>query len=214
MNYGYIGANLDKLIKEYKIQNNKLIVTFLNGKKYITDYTVENENIVISKMIEQAILRDKQGFPLLHEYSGFYMFDNAYRLFLEIYAIIVSTFLCYLVKEQCDKDILRSCVYGSVTVMTMDIVQNKIDKLKQEEYFKYNIYLKIMDDINRFGKSKYSISLLKGLKKEYLPSINTLDNYSLKDLKLIEENIENLKSSSSLQKNASPAKVYKIKLHH
>ena len=71
-----------------------------------------------------------------------------------------------------------------------------------------------MDDINRFGKSKYSINLLKGLKKEYLPNINILDNYSLKDLKLIEENIENLKNSSSLQKNSSPAKVYKIKLHH
>lgn len=54
MKYGYEGANLGELIKNYKIFNNKLIVTFLDNSICEKPLTKENEIELLNKMLEQA----------------------------------------------------------------------------------------------------------------------------------------------------------------
>ena len=42
MKYGYANASTEKLIQNYKISHNKIVITFLDGSSYEIPFTKEN----------------------------------------------------------------------------------------------------------------------------------------------------------------------------
>ncbi|MCI8778735.1 MAG: hypothetical protein HFI87_06270 [Bacilli bacterium] len=59
MKYGYDGISNDQLIKNYKISDNKIVITFLDNSNYEIALTKENENNLLNTMLEQAQDRDQ-----------------------------------------------------------------------------------------------------------------------------------------------------------
>ena len=54
MKYGYAYANLGELIRNYKVSNDKIIITFLDGSSKEIPFTEQNEAELLNEMLKQA----------------------------------------------------------------------------------------------------------------------------------------------------------------
>ena len=179
MKYGYAYANLGELIRNYKVSNDKIIITFLDGSSKEIPFTEQNEAELLNEMLKQAkIMR---------------MNKSEHDLKVEKYDVIRMipiTFLDYVTANNSDTyQVVRTlsgvfCGLTALTIVTSSFIYNlKANELN--ELKKYKMYLDMKEDID-----KTDAYLFKGVKTKEMPlNINTLDNYSLNDIKQIRNNL-------------------------
>lgn len=188
MQFGYGDADLGTLIKEYEIINNdEIVITFLDGSRYITPNTKENEKKILETMLDQAKERDK-NIDLVSKKS-----DRATNFAL------ISLLFCLDITKPYDSITLKTI--GLMTKMTtlFYFLFKEIDRsIRFEEYEKYSIYLNNKDKIESLDERV----VFSGIDNDDLElNINTLDLYSLKELKKIRANIKKEETFSSLPKD-------------
>ncbi len=185
MKHGYEGAEAGELIQNYKTSNDKIIITFLDGTNYEMPLTEENEANLLNKMLEQA-----------EERKGLSIYDlNQKRTKALIWTItqVGCTALNILGASIADSKGMR--VFASIVsgITALNVVMNgldyrfKNDEIKELE--KYDIYLQIRTRLENADDS----NLFNGIRKrkqETPLNINTLDNYSLNDIKKIRDNLK------------------------
>lgn len=182
MKYGYDGVEEKELIYNYTINDNKIIITYLDGSSEEIPLTRENEKELLNKMIEQAIERNNSSALSLAKR------ERNWNCFQGILTALMM------------------CANGGIVSLSDDIVANtfcgiacisaglctigygmsyKFSKDEVEELKKYDIYLSIRKRLEASAELVF-----KGVKMQEALTINTLDNYSLKDIKKIRKNLE------------------------
>ena len=183
MKYGYAHANLGELIRNYKVSNDKIIITFLDGSSKEIPFTEQNEAELLNEMLKQAkiMIMYKSEHDL--EVEKYDVLRRAIRM-------IPITFLDYVTANKSDTyQVVRTlsgvlCGLTALTIVTSSFIYNlKANELN--ELKKYRMYLYMKEAID-----KTDAYLFKGVKTKGMPlNINTLDNYSLNDIEQISNNL-------------------------
>lgn len=183
MKYGYEGVELGELIQNYKISNDKIIITFLDGSNYEMPLTEKNEKALLNQMIQQAQeRRESQSL-----YDAKQKRDKAL-----IRMMPLGTFIMIIIASAITDLKNTKFLIGALSGITaIPLVTNglaykyRIDEIKELE--KYDIYLSIAEKLENITDP----NLFNGVtKQEEAFNINTLDNYSLSDIKKIRDNLK------------------------
>ena len=167
------------IIKEYEVKNDEIIIKFTSGREETFPYEESFEKEIVNYMLTQAkerdkainITREKLENKLLNALLG---------------AQGVACILLLRRLQILDFQMLPD-IFNVMTLAYLDFLAVRNGK-KVNEHEKYNIYLNNMEKIA--NKEDYP-DILRGVMREDLElNINTLDKYSLKDLKQIGKNIE------------------------
>lgn len=207
MKHGYQGAECGELIKNYKPSNDKIIITFLDGSNYEIPLTKENENDLLNQMLEQAQKRSESS-------SLYDAKQKRKRALIWTMTQVGFTILDIITASTADnsKNLrIFTSVLGGITALTAVIYgleyKFKNDEIKELE--KYDIYLSIKSKLD----NTTDLNLFNGIKtQEKALNINTLDNYSLSDIKKIRDNLKRSEKYSSYfeQTGNNPTLVKKI----
>lgn len=183
MKYGYAHANLGELIRNYKVSNDKIIITFLDGSSKEIPFTEQNEAELLNEMLKQAkiMIMYKSEHDL--EVEKYDVLRGAIRM-------IPITFSNFVIANNSDTyQVVRTlsgvlCGLTALTFVTSSFIYNlKANELN--ELKKYRMYLYMKEAID-----KTDAYLFKGVKTKEMPlNINTLDNYSLNDIEQISNNL-------------------------
>lgn len=192
MKYGYDGVSNDQLIKNYKISDNKIVITFLDNSNYEIALTKENENNLLNTMLEQAQDRDQSSILINLQMK------KKKHLIIAIVDAVCTLFNAININTYSDS--YAKIWYEFLFCMTLlcTIVNSAIYKDYDQiisELKKYNIYLSIREELE---KNINEPNLFNGVKNQQEGlNINTLDNYSLNDLIVIQKNLKRIKEFSS-----------------
>ena len=182
MKYTYSGKKKSEIIEKYTIENDKIIVYFLDGHKEEYLYNKITEDSIKLRMIEQAtefVLNDKTVRQL-----SFYA-----TVFYPGWPLIALLFL-----SDASESALKNATYFFLGWMVIGTAHTLVfaPKIKDRRDYteKYEIYLK-----NRKEIEKYSLDscLYDGVDKQDL-NINTLDNYTLGEVTRISRNVNTCRS--------------------
>ena len=181
MKYTYDHIELSSIIEKYKINHDKIIVNFLDGSSYELSLNKENEEIIKRRMLKQAIARDES-----------HALKEAKKK--QIKALIWSIFQTYLTaicisNSYSNNGTMTATMlsYISGIIVVLHGIEFKIDSEEIEEIEKYKIYLSIKDRLEDNIKNPNLYVGVNSIEKEL--NINTLDNYSLNDIKIIKNNL-------------------------
>lgn len=186
------GIDSKKFIKKYEKVEDKLIIFYLDGTSFEMPFTVENEKAILDEMLGQAISRDE-----MENVSWQEKFSKTKRMlaFETAMSILATTNIYNLgAKAGMGKFVIGvgAVVYVLNLLYALDF---RIERAHVQELDKYKIYLENKDKIDTYINNP---NLYYGvLKKTDNLNINTLDNYSLKDLKKIRENLKKIEELSS-----------------
>lgn len=190
MKYGYVGVGVkeSELIQNYQIIDDKIIITYLDGSQKEKPFTKENEKKLLCEMLRQAIERSKS--PELYNTKK----SRKDRLSSDIVTeITLAALLSSNLRLNDIKDwgvIVAGAGLGIVAIISILSYISKSDKIKELE--KYDIYLEIKKQL----ENSTDPNLFNGVKnKEEILNINTLDHYSLKDIKRIRDNLTRYEAS-------------------
>ena len=184
MKNGYNNIDLAELIESYKAIDNKIIITFLDDSTYTIPLTEDNENKLLSKMLEQAQERSESS-ALEKAKAGR---KKALREAVVQTGFTISTLVTASITNLKGIRIITGvlAVFLAMTAI-VETLGYKIDNDEIKELEKYDIYLSIRERLENITDP----NLFNGVKKAKLPlNINTLDNYSLKDLQKIRDNLK------------------------
>lgn len=171
MKYEIKGIKKEETIKNYRIVDDTVIVIyFLDGSSKVVPYTLKNEKIIVDKMLQQANYRESE---LYQAYMNGRIDKEADILSAGVIGTGIMSFYTFFDQRY---------VIGLIAILgTMLISKNYCEKIDNEvnDIKKYRIYLEIKDKLEK----TLSDDAYAGLKD--LPSdlnINTIDDFSLKDL--------------------------------
>lgn len=162
----------------------KIIITFLDGSNYEIPLTNENEKKLLNIMIKQATDRS--------ESSAYANAKSARKktLLFAIYQVGFTVWLYVLFRYTNNSN--KTKIFWNILcgITGLSIVMNglnykfKNDEIKELE--KYEIYLSIRSRLENIKND----NLYNGVEKHKKPlDINSLDSYSLNDLKRIRANL-------------------------
>lgn len=195
MKFGYRGADLGELVSHYEISDDEIEVTFLDGSKANIPFTEENETKLLEYMIEQA--EERRDNSKIYNVEGKLKRESIIDLSFYLPVIAVSV---YAMSRALHYDVQSRLIYETVyatACFNFGLSLYSEEKKRYEKYSeleKYDIYLAIRekleeaDDIRVFNGVKMTDNVL---------NINTLDNYSVKDMKKIRENLIELEEDFS-----------------
>lgn len=198
MKYGYGNVKNEELIQNYKTSDDKIVITFLDGSNYEIPLTEENEVDLLNQMLEQAYDRSK-SWALCNAKQ------KKEKALKWVIAEVSLTLLDVLNATINDSNIIRIfCgIFGCIT--SLCIVKNSVkykfgnDEIKELQ--KYDIYLSIREALE---KNIADLNLLKGVKShQEVLNINTLDDYSLNDIKIVQRNLRRNEKYSKYFTDAS-----------
>ena len=137
MQFGYGDADLGTLIKEYEIiSNDEIVITFLDGSRYTTPNTKENEKKILATMLQQAKERD-ENIDLVSKKS-----DRATSFAL------ISLLFCLDITKPYDSITVKTIgLMTKMTTLFYFLFKETDRSIRFEEYEKYSIYLKNKDKI-------------------------------------------------------------------
>ncbi len=196
MNFSYKEAVLSKTIRKYVVKNGKINIFYLDESVDIMPYTIENEEKIQQMMILQALERKNSNIDetIATDATDFYNKLTANVLF-DLTSLFGVTFTS--IEEL---HILLNCGIAFLAGITINNGIEYISNLKKlEELAKYDIFLTIRLELDQYPQL---LDRFKKLRKRL--SINTIDNYSLKEIEKIRENLEILQLQDSI---ASKVKV-------
>ena len=170
MNFGLEGSNKRILINKYWTDGVTIVVKYLDGTVEDMPYTENNINIIIHRMIAQAKNRDEilksKNLPI-----GDFIFE------VVVIGVEMTVFYC---ATELHKPIIQmmALIYAMPAFRRASnyIKSNgyKLSKSQSDEIKKYNIYLSNMNEIKKYYNDI---------------NINTLDDYSLHELKKVKKKI-------------------------
>lgn len=193
MNISYDKTSSEKIIGNFTVSNNLIYVTYLDGTITKEDYSIENYNWYINKMLQQAKEMDKLKSSTLVSNSIFNKYCIAVGTLLESasFATLANSIFN---NEHKVVDSIIAAVMG-LTFLTIGLSV----KRENDEFSKYHIYLSIMDDIKKYINND---KLKKGIGKNIeLLDIHTLDDYSLREIKKLDHNIKGIEKKQRTRKN-------------
>lgn len=190
-NYSLNYDEAKKFILSYKIDNGKIIAKLASGELYVIPYSEKNEKEVISIMEKQAKCAKLKPFTLVDNYLIIY---SSLLLLLSI--------MCFLDKGGIVYGITLACTVASTIHYSLKTIKNAI---KKRDIKKLNYFLEHKEELNesieksqnmKLSISKRAFKEIEVQKSENKQpfTINNIDNYSLKDLKKLKENIERISS--------------------
>lgn len=183
MNFSYKSADLGKIIKKYFIKDDKIYVIHLDGTVKMNIYSKELEEEIKKTMVKQAIERTISNAPKEVAENIKQSFDGLTTKFF----LTSGTLASMLFVNNPEIDLMLGIAGTILAAMAlMHGINYKISTNDLDELVKYDIYLAIKDSLDN-----------NSILAEKL-NINTIDRYSLNDLKKIKECIELLQ----LQKRA------------
>lgn len=172
---------LKDVIQNYSIENDKIIINFLDGTHYEIALTEKNEQTLINKMLEQAQKRSDSGaLQSLLVQSGLH-------LNISIFGALMLTFVLGIYYSS-EKLSSLSLSLSAVLLLALEVLNVRAIGLsdKVNELKKYDIYLSIRERLEQINDPNIFNGIDNG---ETLLNINTLDNYSLKEIKQIRQNL-------------------------
>ena len=190
-NYSLNSDEAKKFILSYKIDNGKIIAKLASGELYIIPYSEKNEKTVISIMEKQARQAKPKSLNATDETIAVAM-PSLLFLFIGVFVSNGGWFY--------------SIPIAFTTVGTIYYLAKPIkNAIKKRDIKKLNYFLDHKEELNenveksrnmKLGISKRVFKEIEVQKSENKQpfTINNIDNYSLKDLKILKENIERISS--------------------
>lgn len=190
-----------RYILSYQIKKGKIIAKLASGEIYTIPYTEKNEQLVISKMEKQA--KQAHVKPILTIDKVLSITQPA------ILPLAISIFInnggwLYGI-------VLAVVAIGAVKYPTQRIIH----AIKERDIKKMNYFLEHKQELNDnfvdsknmlLGVSKKAANEIKlqqetSDKSDKIFNINSIDNYSLNDLKMLRENLRRISSFGFDEKN-------------
>lgn len=174
MKYAYEGADKEEIISSYKIVGENIIVNFLDGSSIKIPLTLMGEQEVQNEMLKQA--KDRND-------------SDTYKRVInggkaQLLAILLNCLTILLNTTSDNTPTLKLLLTCASACCIALCGKNYLDSEKEsKDIEKYDIYLKIKPRLDRLNNS----NLFNGGKEL---NINTLDNFSLEDIKQIKENLK------------------------
>ncbi len=197
MKYEIEGIKKEETIKGYKILNNSIIVTYLDGNLKVFPYTKENEMIIVNEMLKQAKHRESD---LYSAYMDAKLKEKQGEIFIgtSMFTIseIVATYAFLEAEFGIVSRVVLSCLGTGWLFILIDTLrcQKKTSK-EMDDIEKYHLYLEIKEAIEHLPESKL-YELYNGIKSKVSTlNINTIDEFSLKDLEKISNNLKLINES-------------------
>lgn len=205
MKFGYKNDDLGSLIKEYRIVTDKstkeklLFITYLDNSTSQLPLTPQFEQNVLNKMIIQAQQRDENKEQFLGEYESKRKCGIA-----RITVDLLMSYAYYIMSLGANDTDLKKLFLGFVGFLNglvmADGLMTKATCNKIQELKKYELYLSIMERLKEFSLNP---SLYSGLAKKKIPNINTLDDYTLKEVKKLSLNLNKLERFNKYVKSSN-----------
>lgn len=215
MKYGYDGGELADLIDHYEIIDNTIVITYLDGSTYEIkcDEKGNIEKKILDDMLNQAKNRnDSVSLQTMENYKNLLTFVYKIRKigFIGMWSTTLAMALENFIHDSNKYDIKYYMIFGAVltlcasasislTCVSHYIIEkygydeSELDSIISE-IEKYSIYLSVREELPEFSSN---ISFYKDLGINDSININTLDNYSLDQIKELERK---LKKSRKIEK--------------
>ena len=184
MKYGYNGIN-EELIRSYKIQDNEIVVTYLDDSRIRMPLTEKNEQNILNKMVQQAKTRNNVS-NLKESLQERKISDVITTSFLCSGSVLVSCMAACVDKKMLLTFFGGLGLYNLVTC----IARCKSNDEKIKELEKYSLYLSMLEDLMKLKDTQDLYTGIDLLSGDEQININTLDNYSLEDINRLKENLE------------------------
>ena len=178
-----------KYILSYKVEAGKIVAKLASGGLYTIPYSEENEQAIILRMEKQA--RSAEITPI-----SFGFFTLVLYFSIPVLVLLIIAYGGWVRFTASSFSVICGLYYSkkiiSNRIRNMDIAKLKLfldnqqelnDNIGKNENVLLNVRKKAINQI----KSEQS-------KGERIFNINNIDNYSLKDLKTLKENIERIAS--------------------
>ena len=203
MKYGYEGADLSELINNYKVEGDKIVVTFLDKSTFEVALTEGTEKTLLEEMLKQAYDRNTSEEMCLAQKR------KRRAITLGIYQSIIGISAAFFACANYNNVQFFTIFFtGLVGIgITLNGIDYKIQKSEIEELEKYDLYLNLRRKIVGVPNE----ILFAGIKSdERNININNLDDFSLSDVKRINQNIKRFqKYSQANGKVTYPTLTYK-----
>lgn len=183
MKYGYEGADLSELINNYKVEGDKIVVTFLDKSTFEVALTEGTEKTLLEEMLKQAYDGSTSEEMCLAQKR------KRRAITLGIYQSIIGISAAFFACTNYNNVQFFTIFFtGLVGIgITLNGIDYKIQKSEIEELEKYDLYLNLRRKIVGVPNE----ILFAGIKSdERNININNLDDFSLSDVKRINQNIK------------------------
>lgn len=180
-------CNKSEIIDNYEKSESSIIINYLDGSNYVLPLSKENENKIIDLMIKQAILRDcTKNFEDIQDKKKI-TFQNQIVSGL---ATIAFGGIAFLANKN-EKDLITFIASIETIISGITFIINglafMVNSEELNELLKYHLYLEYKE---RLDKEIDNINLFEGIRSNTILNINTLDNYSLDEIKKIIANLK------------------------
>lgn len=188
MNYWYDETDYNKVIKFYMIEDNKIIIFYFNGEVSIMKFGEDIERELIEKMISQA---EKRNTEVSIEDLKYNNLISNMKLFSMISLGIFGCLSANLESINHNNRFACGCIAIVSSLMAFSEAKKNDTIGKQiEELEKYKLYLNMRKKL----EENFNEQTFKGIKLfDGRFDINTLDRYSLNEVKKIQKNLEKLR---------------------
>lgn len=180
-------CNKSEIIDNYEKSESSIIINYLDGSNYVLPLSKENENKIMDLMIKQAILRDcTKNFEDIQDKKKT-TFQNQIVSGL---ATIAFGGIAFLANKN-EKDLITFIASIETIISGITFIINglafMVNSEELNELVKYHLYLEYKE---RLDKEIDNINLFEGIRSNTILNINTLDNYSLDEIKKIIANLK------------------------
>ena len=203
-NYSTNYEDYQEYILSYKIENKEIIIKLATNELYVIPYTKENERIVIAMMERQAKNIKEVPIEIIRRNIAFVGASLSLSLIAFMKYIAVGNFIT----------LFAIIMFGSLTILSTSTAIQNIIRNKDIKKFRY--FLKNKKELNINAKKTKNLNISKKAEREIQKqnnitpiNINNIDSYSLKDLKKIRENIEQIIDGEIKEENVKVLELEK-----
>lgn len=180
-------CNKGEIIDNYEKSESSIIINYLDGSNYVLPLSKENENKIMDLMIKQAILRDcTKNFEDIQDKKKI----TSQNQIVSGLATIAFGGIAFLANKN-EKDLITFIASIETIISGITFIINglafMVNSEELNELVKYHLYLEYKE---RLDKEIDNINLFEGIRSNTILNINTLDNYSLDEIKKIIANLK------------------------
>lgn len=183
MKYGINRYDNSEVINSYIKSDNSIIIIYLDESVKEIPYSEDNENKVLNEMIIQAIVREEtelNQLPIKIKYDFLNIVSRAVISFLMFSSIYTNRY--YYVNKSVVYKIVYSLVVAFCSANIFKYINELIcDYKKSIDIVKYHEFFELKEELDKYGDSLIE----DNLKLKDVININTLDNYSIDNIKEI-----------------------------
>lgn len=203
MNYTYFNKKESEVIKDYKTNEDKIVINLLSGDYYEIPLSKENEKKIIEEVLHQAEERNSYG-PYIAKVKR----KRLYHIVLLILFSVFAGYDIYDIVQMDSKE--KKLAYGLLAIanaifIVVNGVQVYLKSDELDEIKKYGIYLDIREKLETYKHDRNLFNKIKG--RDSIPTINTLDDWSMKEMIQLKNNLKLCERYECFCKQAGPKKL-------